>query len=118
MIKNPLTNRSIKVGGDIYKKLLKDGVIKPPEPKVEPEPRVEPEPEVEKELMTAAVNTVAKNKKQFVGLSQKETDKMLKKLLYEKLVLSNKKDKKKKKKKKKYYSSSESSSESSDSESD
>ena len=44
-ITNPLTKRAVKVGGRIYKRLLKNGdiVLKPLEP-LEPEPAPEPAP--------------------------------------------------------------------------
>ena len=47
-ITNPLTKRAVKVGGRIYKRLLKNGdiVLKPLEPlePLEPEPAPEPAP--------------------------------------------------------------------------
>ena len=48
-ITNPLTKRAVKVGGRIYKRLLKNGdiVLKQLEPEPEPEPEPAPAPELE-----------------------------------------------------------------------
>ena len=127
---NPLTNRSVNVGSDLYKSLVKKGVIKPVElsiaPVVEPifnnvvEPIVnnvvEPisEPPIKSLLAQTMATIVSENKPLFKKeLTQKQSDALFRKLLFEKLTdlkePEPKKDKtkptkteKKKKKKKKY----------------
>jgi MOSC domain-containing protein YiiM len=88
---NPITGRLILKTSKIYSRLLKSGHIKP---KAEPD-IVEP---VRAELKQIAYD----NSDKLENLSRSETDKLLRKLLIDKLTL-------KKKKKKKHYSESESS---------
>ncbi len=112
---NPQTGRIIKKTTAKYKKLVKLGLIKEEEPTEaqqpiqQPPPQPIPPPPVKAEVAKECVNLVKQNEDKFRDLTQKETDKLLRKLLIEKLA-----PKKKKKKKKKYYVSS-SESESSDS---
>jgi hypothetical protein len=131
LILNPKTNRFVKVGGPKYNRLVKEGFIKPeatPEPLsetiVEPEavPEAVPEPthvpkpvSVKAEMAKVAVDLVKKNEAQFVDLSKKETDKLLRKLLLEKLCPEKPKKKKKKSKYKLRTPPPSSSDESSDS---
>jgi hypothetical protein len=110
LILNPKTNRFVKVGGPKYNRLVKEGFIKPEatseplaEPTPEPEPKPVPEPvpkpvSVKAEMAKVAVDLVKKHEAQFVDLSKKETDKLLRQLLLEKLC--PKQDNKKKKKSK------------------
>ena len=112
-ILNPTTNRFVLIGSPKYKRLIKEGVIKSqPQPaQTRPPSPVEilAQPKsLKKELIKTAVDIVADNKTDFVDLSQKETDKLLRRMLYEKLCLDKPSSKKHKKthKKKKYDSSS------------
>ena len=121
-ILNPITKRYVKINSQQYNKLVLEGLIKPPVEEIKNEIKVA-EPPI-KALLSEELTTIVKeNKKQFEKeLTQKECDKLLKKLLYEKLCISKKpkKDKTEKKKKKikfkvKTPEPSESDSESSDS---
>ena len=124
---NPKTNRYFKKGSPTYNKLFTDGFFNE-KPQIV-EPIVEIEPIVEavcdsklniKPIIKSELKTIIKdNKNDFVGLNQRETDELLKRMLYEKLFLNKKQPKvkntKKTKKSKKYKvqsSSSDSSSES------
>jgi hypothetical protein len=133
LILNPKTNRFVKVGGPKYNRLVKEGFIKPeatsevlsetivkPTPELTPKPTPEPTPEpkpisVKAEMAVLAVDLVKKNEAQFVDLTKKETDKLLRKLLLERLCP---KPKAKKGKKSKYKLKEPSSESESDSESD
>ena len=133
---NTRTSRYVKKGSPSYNKLVVSGYFDET-PKTEPidgetpiEPNVDPEPDLKKEIKPILQEIVRENKSDFVGLTQKQTDELLKKMLYEKLCLNKqqpkpqqKKSKEKLKKKAKkstrykvYSSSSGSSSDSSVSE--
>jgi hypothetical protein len=117
-VKNPKTNRYVKVGSQGYKRLVREGVIKPVEtveqttpvfaPQTEPEPE-EPEPFDETKLQSTladiSTDMIKNNLKQIVKaqkLSDADMDTMLKKMLYKKLCLEPPKPIKKKKKKPKF----------------
>jgi hypothetical protein len=120
---NTKTNRYFKKGSPTYNKMFADGYFNE-KPKIEPTEQlvrianddlqnVEPlKPMIKTELKSI----IKTNKTNFVGLSQKETDELLKRMLYQKLCLNKKPDKKSKKYKK--YKIQSSSSESSSSESE
>ena len=104
-ILNPITKRYVKVGSQQFNKLVLEGLIKVEFPKAE---------DIKVEIPTVAVppikgllaeeltNIVKENKKQLTKeMSQKECDRLLKKLLYEKLCISKKKPEKKDKPEKK-----------------
>jgi hypothetical protein len=143
-ILNPATNRFVNYGSQKYYRLVNEGVIKLPVEvipdvktdninyeKIQVKPddinyeKIQVKPV--KQLLAEELTTIVKeNKKEFQKeLTQKETDALLRRLLYEKLCISkkgkSKKEEKPKKKKKKYKiktpppsSESESESESSD----
>jgi hypothetical protein len=137
---NPRTNRYVKKGTAKWRELVREGVLKEERPKIKPittedessegeESDTPTPPPIKKELAKTSVAVVRKNKSKFKDLNQKESDKLLRKLLYKKLCPPSKshkvklkkrqKSKAKKKKKTRYYSSSSSSgSGSSSSESD
>jgi hypothetical protein len=137
---NPSSNRICRLDTAKTKKLIKSGIIVLPRDLQMPNERIpetpiqEPEPpkpevqeqELKKEVKAELKTIINENKNEFKELTQKETDKLLRVMLYEKLVLSKPKKEKKivktKPKTKKYKlrkieSSSESESES-ESESD
>lgn len=137
---NPATKRICRLDQAKTKKLIKLGVIvlprdlempnESPEEVIKPEPEPEPEiiepeepakvdikPVLKKELKTI----IKENKNEFKNLTQKESDQLLKRMLYEKLCVDKQKEKEKKKEKpkkktkfklRKVISSSESESES------
>jgi hypothetical protein len=128
-ILNPATNRFVNYGSQKYYRLVNEGVIKlPVEAIPEVKTEVKPEPIVAppvKQLLAEELTTIVKENKPLFQkeLTQKETDALLRRLLYEKLCIKKKekKPKEKPKKKKKYKiktppqsSESESDSESSD----
>ena len=101
-ILNPITKRYVKINSQQYNKLVLEGLIKPPVEEIKNEIKVA-EPPIKALLAETLTDVVKENKKQFEKeMSQKDCDKLLKKLLYEKLCLTKKpkKDKPEKKKKK------------------
>jgi hypothetical protein len=123
---NTQTGRYCTVGSKTYIRAKKGGFIKeaeptpqqtkpptpqktkPPTPQPEPPtPHPEPptpEPELDNnkfksKLAEECSEIVNKHKEQFKGISQKQTDTLLRRMLYEKLCLSDKKDKQAKSKK-------------------
>jgi hypothetical protein len=120
---NTKTNRYFKKGSPTYNKMFADGYFNE-KPKIEPTEQlvrianddlqhVEPL----KPMIKTELKSIIKSKKNdFVGLSQKETDELLKRMLYQKLCLNKKPDKKSKKYKKYKIQSSSSDSSSSESE--
>ena len=98
---NKRTNRWLKKGSLSYIKALSLGELElPPEAEPQPEPEVPP---VKAKLIETMTDIVAQNKPKFAQeLTQKQTDALLKKMLYEKLCVSKKKPKKAKKKKSKF----------------
>ena len=115
-ITNPRTNRRLKFGSKSYYKYIEEQnmLLEAEQHRLKMEQTREtsqPAP-IRKALAKEMVNIVASNKSKFSDLSKKETDKLLRKLLLEKLKS------KKKKKKKKVITPPTSSDESSDSDSD
>ena len=120
---NPSTNRICRLDQAKTRKLIKSGVIVLPrdlempnerkietpeviKPEPEPEPDPEPEPEPEpakvdiKPVLKKEMKTIIKeNKSQFEGITQSQSDQLLKKLLYQKLCVDKPKEKEKKKEK-------------------
>lgn len=104
-IRNPKTNRMIKLGSKQAVRLAKEGIITLPEPIVEVKPIQEPviiqdeKPAIiadESEAKSVNYGKMKKelkeiaqeNKEQFVGISQEQADELLKKMLYEKLFVN------------------------------
>ena len=111
---NSKTGRFVKKGSRTYSKMLKMGQISDNLPKKEEKAeekvdKVEEKEEIEeikpeikyndvdfKENLKKTMKDIIKeNNKEFKGLSQKQTDQILKKLLYEKLCIDKPKPKKK-----------------------
>ena len=123
---NPKTNRFVNVGSQKHKRLIAEGVFHPPvvaAPAVAAPAVAAPaeQPELKDKLEETLTDIVKDNSKQFAPeLTQAQTDRLLKALLYEKLCVSSKTTKKtvstrktaKKKKFKVVQPSSESESES------
>ena len=120
---NTKTNRYFKKNSSTYNKMFADGYFnKCSETELEKPQIVEPIPELPVEPLKPMIKTELKsiiksNKNDFVGLSQKQTDELLKRMLYEKLCLNKKpkKEKDKNKRKSKKYKIQSSSSDSSSS---
>jgi hypothetical protein len=108
-VTNPRTGRLCKIDSAYVKKLVKEGVIKLPigqttspdesldERPTEQldEPKVESQTVIDSKLKTvvqAEARAIVNDRPEmFERLTQKQTDELLKRMLYEKLVLSNKK---------------------------
>ena len=111
---NKRTNRIVKVGTPRYLQLLREGAVDPPPPPPSPEASAEPpaapvplarEPAAAKpaaglkaSVIEQATDIVRDNKEQFLDLSQRQTDKLLRRMLYEKLCVGDKAKKNKKSK--------------------
>ena len=99
---NPKTNRFVHFGSQKFNRLVMEGVIKPAEEKAVEVKAEEPniEPPIKKMLAEELTTIVKQNMPLFEKeMTQKESDALLRKLLYEKLCIK-KTDKKTKKKKK------------------
>ena len=112
LVLNKRTNRFVKVGTPRYLRLLREGAVDPPPPS--PEASAEPpaapvplarEPAAAKpaaglkaSVIEQATDIVRDNKEQFLDLSQRQTDKLLRRMLYEKLCVGDKAKKNKKSK--------------------
>lgn len=132
-ILNPKSNRFVKVGTQKFKRLVAEGIIKPVGEIKQVEPveqvtevkpvKVEQALPIKEMLANELTDIVAEHKKQLTQeLTQKQTEALLRKLLYERLCIvpKTKKEKpvKKKKKSKAKFRVVESSSESESSESE
>ena len=114
LVLNKRTNRFVKVGTPRYLRLLREGAVDPPPPPPSPEASAEPpaapvplarEPAAAKPaaglkagVIEQATDIVRDNKEQFLDLSQRQTDKLLRRMLYEKLCVGDKAKKNKKSK--------------------
>jgi hypothetical protein len=139
LVLNKRTNRFVKVGTPRYLRLLREGAVDPPPPPPpSPEASAEPpaapvplarepaaaaeHPSLKASIIEQATDIVRDNKVQFLDLSQRDTDKLLRRMMYEKLCMNARAEKKKKKKSKVKFKSrkvaEESSSSSSEEDSD
>ena len=114
LVLNKRTKRFVKVGTPRYPRLLREGAVDPPPPPPSPEASAEPpaapvplarEPAAAKPaaglkagVIEQATDIVRDNKEQFLDLSQRQTDKLLRRMLYEKLCVGDKAKKNKKSK--------------------
>lgn len=124
---NPINGKLLKLDGKMAKKYIKQGIIDPvrdlykatpaeiskPEPTIIPTnienieekyPSIVPEPvttenKPKEVILKNELKTIVKeNKNEFVGLTQHQTDELLKKMLYKKLFSKNESKSKNKKK--------------------
>jgi hypothetical protein len=102
MIKNPKTNRNLKIGSQQHRKAITDGIlpmdslypVKTPQFELTPEQTNPATKDTKKEMTKRCVDIIGDNKKQFKKLNQEDSDELLKKMLYEKLFINKKKPKK------------------------
>jgi hypothetical protein len=102
-ILNPKSQRYISKTSRLYIRLVKEGVIVEPvvEPETLPEPVVVPQKpptSLKKKLAKVAVGVIAENSQELAGtrdLDDDQVDQLLKRMLYEKLCLTEKKSKRK-----------------------
>jgi hypothetical protein len=102
-ILNPKSQRYISKTSRLYIRLVKEGVIVEPvvEPEALPEPVVVPQKpptSLKKKLAKVAVDVIAENSQELAGtrdLDDDQVDQLLKRMLYEKLCLTEKKSKRK-----------------------
>ena len=90
LILNPLTKRYVKFGSANHKRLGANGTLPPPEAMPAPKPKRLPEQNQQEKLDTKiieqSVAAVEEHKNQFKGLSQEQSDDLIAKLLYDRLI--------------------------------
>lgn len=90
LILNPLTKRYVKFGSANHKKLIANGTLAPPEampaPKAKEKIEKTQQQKLDTEIITQSVSVVEKNREQFRGLTQEESNDLIAKLLYDRLI--------------------------------
>ena len=90
LILNPLTKRYVKLGSSNHKRLVREGVLPAPETMPAPLPKRLPEQNQQQKMDTKiieqSVGAVEENKEKFQGLSQEQSDELIAKLLYDRLI--------------------------------
>lgn len=109
MIKNPKTNRMIRIGSQQHHKTIALGYLSPDTLK-QPDQEKEKDPQFTTENGIAEIcsDIIANKQQEFKKLNQSDTDELIRILLYKKLCINKTKSKSKpskSKKSKKYYSS-------------
>ena len=113
MIKNPKTNRMIKIGSQQHHKTIALGYLSPdtlqqPHQEKEKEKEIDPRFTTETGIAEICSDIISNKQQEFKKLSQSDTDELIRELLYKKLCINKTKSKSKSsklKKSKKYYSS-------------
>ena len=90
LILNPLSKRYVKFGSANHKRLVANGTLPPPETMPAPKPKRLPEQtqqqQMDTEIIKQSVGAVEEHKNQFKGLSQDQSDAVIAKLLYDRLI--------------------------------
>ena len=91
LILNPLTKRYVKFGSANHKRLVANGTLSPPEVMPAPKAREKlseqtQQQKMDTEIIKQSVSVVEKNREQFKGLSQEESNDLIAKLLYDRLI--------------------------------
>jgi hypothetical protein len=90
LILNPLTKRYVKFGSANHKRLVANGTLSPPETMPAPKPKRLPEQtqqqQMDTEIIKQSVGAVEEHKEKFKGLSQEQSDDLISKLLYDRLI--------------------------------
>jgi len=90
LILNPQSKRYVKFGSANHKRLVREGVLPAPETMPAPLPKRLPEQNQQEKLDTKiieqSVAAVEEHKNQFKGLSQEQSDELIAKLLYDRLI--------------------------------
>ena len=92
LVYNPSTKRYVKFGSANHKRLIREGILQPPAetmPTPKPKQRLLEQTQQQKmdtEIIQQSVSVVEKNKEKFKGLSQDESNDLIAKLLYDRLI--------------------------------
>ena len=91
LILNPQSKRYVKFGSANHKRLIREGVLPPVEilPVPKPKERLPEQTQQQKmdtEIIKQSVGAVEEHKDQFRGLSQEQSDDLISKLLYDRLI--------------------------------
>ena len=90
LILNPLTKRYVKFGSANHKRLVANGTLPPPETMPAPKPKRLPEQtqqqKMDTEVIQQSVAAVEEHKEKFKGLSQEQSNDLIAKLLYDRLI--------------------------------
>jgi hypothetical protein len=91
LILNPKSNRYVKLGSANHKRLIREGILPAPEtlPPPKPRERLPEQTQQQKndtEIIKHSVAAVEENKEKFRGLSREESDDLIAKLLYDRLI--------------------------------
>jgi hypothetical protein len=90
LILNPLTKRYVKFGSANHKRLVANGTLSPPETMPAPKPKRLPEQnqqqKIDTEIIQQSVAVVEENREKFKGLSQEESNDLISRLLYDRLI--------------------------------
>jgi hypothetical protein len=91
LILNPQSKRYVKFGSANHKRLIREGVLPPPETLPVPKtrerlPEQTQQQKNDTEIIKQSVAAVEEHKDQFRGLSQEQSDDLIAKLLYDRLI--------------------------------
>ena len=90
LILNPQSKRYVKFGSANYKRLVREGVLQPvdiiPAPKPKRLPEQTQQEKLDTKIIEQSVAAVEEHKNQFKGLSQEQSDELIAKLLYDRLI--------------------------------
>ena len=90
LVYNPSSKRYVKFGSSNYKRLVREGVLQPvdiiPAPKPKRLPEQTQQEKLDTKIIEQSVSAVEENKEKFRGLSQEQSDDLIAKLLYDRLI--------------------------------
>jgi len=90
LVYNPSSKRYVKFGSANYKRLVREGVLQPvdiiPAPKPKRLPEQTQQEKLDTKIIEQSVGAVEEHKDQFRGLSQAQSDNLIAKLLYDRLI--------------------------------
>ena len=90
LILNPATKRYVKFGSANHKRLIREGVLQSvdilPAPKPKEKLEQNQQQKMDTEIIQQSVNVVEKNREKFKGLSQEQSDDLISRLLYDRLI--------------------------------
>jgi len=90
LVYNPSSKRYVKFGSSNYKRLVREGVLQPvdiiPAPKPKRLPEQTQQEKLDTKIIEQSVGAVEEHKDQFRGLSQAQSDNLIAKLLYDRLI--------------------------------
>ena len=90
LVYNPSSKRYVKFGSSNYKRLVREGVLQPvdiiPAPKPKRLPEQTQQEKLDTKIIEQSVAAVEEHKEKFKGLSQEESNNLIAKLLYDRLI--------------------------------